>query len=332
MSREYLKILIIRFSSIGDIVLTTPVIRNLRKTYPDADLHFLTKKKFSPLISENPYINHFHLYEDNLIEIIKTLKRERFDCIIDLHHNLRTLFIKFFLGTKSFSFRKLNIEKWLMVKFKFDRLPRIHIVDRYVETVDKLGVKNDGLGLDYFQAASDLIVINRLFPAIEGKFIALVLSGTYRTKKFPNHRIIRLCNKINIPVLLLGGKNEEEDAAIIANALPENIIGNAVNKLSLGQSASVISQAYRVITNDTGMMHIAAAFKKQIISVWGNTIPEFGMTPYFGVRASENELSFIAQVSNLPCRPCSKLGFDKCPKTHFKCMNDISEESIVKAL
>jgi ADP-heptose:LPS heptosyltransferase len=116
---------------------------------------------------------------------------------------------------------------------------------------------------------------------------------------------------------LLGGK---EDAAIAEQVyqLHKNNTINLCGKLNLNQSASIIQQSHKVITSDTGLMHIAAAYKKDIISLWGNTIPEFGMGPYFAGKNSQ-----ILEVKNLSCRPCSKLGYKKCPKGHFKCMNDI---------
>src|SRR5665811_495333 len=146
-----MKFLIIRFSSIGDIVLTTPVVRCLRKKFPDAQIHYLTKQSFASIVLTNAYINKVHVFKDDMDAIIEELKKENFDYIIDLHHNLRTLRIKQVLKKiKSFSFNKLNIQKWVFVNFKINIMPDKHIVDRYMETVKSLGVVNDGLGLDYF--------------------------------------------------------------------------------------------------------------------------------------------------------------------------------------
>ena len=142
-----------------------------------------------------------------------------------------------------------------------------------------------------------------------------------------NSKVISICKKINLPVILLGGSAEVENASKIHKALGYEKVFIAVNKYGISQSASLLKQSTAVITNDTGMMHIAAALQKRIISVWGNTIPEFGMYPYYG----ESQISSLkAQVLNLSCRPCSKLGYSKCPKGHFKCMNEINEEEIIK--
>ena len=103
-----MKFLIIRFSSIGDIVLTTPVVRCLKKKFPDSEVHYATKKAFHSIIKHNPYIDKVHLLENSTIALTAKLRRENFDCIIDLHHNQRTLLLKWLLGKKSFSFNKIN--------------------------------------------------------------------------------------------------------------------------------------------------------------------------------------------------------------------------------
>src|SRR5689334_7739334 len=113
-----MKFLVIRFSSIGDIVLTSPVVRCLKTQVATAEVHYLTKQSFAPIFTANPYIDKMHYLQDNLDSIIETLKQEDFDYVIDLHHNLRTLKVKRALNKKTFSFNKLNIEKWLLTGLK----------------------------------------------------------------------------------------------------------------------------------------------------------------------------------------------------------------------
>lgn len=316
-----MKILIIRFSSIGDIVLTSPVIRCLKKQLPESSIHFVTKSQFLPLLEANPFLDKIHLLKQDLNELIRELKTEKFDLIIDLHKNLRSLRIKQILGVPSKSFDKLNPEKWLMVNFKFNFLPDKHIVDRYLETVKESGVENDGQGLDYFIPAP----IIEKFKTPESKYIAWVLGATHNTKKYPVEQVISTCKMLNRKVILIGGKNEfefAEQVKIEANTDIENMCG----KLDLHQSALMLRDSMLVISNDTGMMHIAAAFKKPVVSLWGNTIPEFGMYPYYGKHLVSNA---ILEVKGLSCRPCSKIGYAKCPRGHFKCMKDIDPEMLV---
>ena len=142
------KVLVIRFSSIGDIVLTTPILRCLKRQMEDVEIHYLTKKTFANLLVNNPYISKVHCFNTDLNLIIEDLKKENFDCIIDLHKNIRTFRVKMKLKVPSFTFNKLNIEKWLLVKLKINILPKVHIVDRYFKAVKSLGVVNDNKGLD----------------------------------------------------------------------------------------------------------------------------------------------------------------------------------------
>ena len=323
------KILIIRFSSIGDIVLTTPIIRCLKKQLPDAEIHYLTKEQFYPVIKKNPYINKIHLLKDNLEETISELKAENYDHIIDLHKNIRSLFVKKKLRKPSSSFCKINFYKWLIVNFKINRLPDLHIVDRYFKSVKKLNITNDGEGLDYFIPEDEEININDLPENFRNGYIGFVIGGKHVTKILPEEKVVSICKKIKKPIILLGGTEDKKAGENIQKQIGNNVF-NSCGEFSINQSASLVKNAEKIITNDTGLMHIAAAFKKEITSVWGNTIPAFGMFPYLPEK--EKNKSKIIEVKNLKCRPCSKIGFDKCPKKHFDCMNAIDESEIVELI
>jgi len=327
-----MKILIIRFSSIGDIVLTTPVVRCLKTQLDDAEIHYATKQKFENLFEENPYIDKVHFLNGGLRQYIQQLRAEKFDYIIDLHNNLRTRIIKSSLGIKSYSFNKLNWEKWLMVNLKINKLPNIHIVDRYLEIVKEMGVKNDSLGLDYFIPEKDEVPVEWLPETHRSGYVAYVIGAQHTTKKLPLRKMIELCDRINKPIILLGGKEDAATGEEVRQFFESNkgsesfeaglkelnkktIIYNACGKYNLNQSASLVKQSRFVFSHDTGLMHIAAAFKKEIFSIWGNTIPSFGMYPY-------RTKFTVFENTKLNCRPCSKIGYKKCPKGHFKCMND----------
>ena len=324
MQNQKVKFLVVRFSSIGDIVLTTPVIRGLKQQVEDAEVHFLTKKTYLDVVKHNPNIDKIHLFDKDFSVLVETLKHEFFDYIIDLHHNLRTTRLRNALGIPSFSFNKLNKEKWVMVNFKKNILPNVHIVDRYMKCVALFDVKDDGKGLDYFIASEDEVNLSALGLEINN-FTAFVIGATHATKRLPNEKIIEICQKIKGKIVLLGGPDDVENAKIIEKALSDNRLVNTCGQMKLNQSAYLVQKARVVITHDTGLMHIAAAFKKKIISVWGNTIPEFGMTPYFPAEGSK-----IIEVKGLKCRPCTKIGFKACPKGHFKCMNDINVAEITE--
>jgi len=319
------KILIVRFSSIGDIVLTSPVIRCLSQQIPEIEIHYVCKQSFETVLINNPYVHKLYTFKEDISELFEELSSEHYDLVLDLHKNLRSSRLKRQLKIKSFVFDKLNIKKFLVVNFKLSKLlPPKHIVDRYFETVQTIGVKNDGKGLDYFLDENDNLDLSKLIVRADKKFIALVIGGSYYTKKIPLNKLLAICALAKLPIILLGGKEDQAIAEQILKQFPDLI--NGCGSFTINQSASIISQSEWVITSDTGMMHIASAFNKKIISIWGNTIPEFGMSPY--LPKAKNRL---LQVSGLECRPCSKLGYHTCPLGHFKCMNDV-DISVVEAL
>ncbi|GAA4000314.1 glycosyltransferase family 9 protein [Hymenobacter fastidiosus] len=341
-----MKILVLRFSSIGDIVLTTPVVRALSQQVPGARVHFATKPAYRGIVAANPYVTKVHCLTGSLGELVAELKAERFDYVVDLHNNLRTGLIKLRLGVKSSSFDKLNLQKWLLVNLKIDQLPRVHIVARYLAAAAPLGVTDDRQGLDYFIPEQDEVDLAAALPAtFQRGYVAFAIGAQHATKRLPVERIIELCALLRRPIVLLGGPEDESTGHVVELAFERNVpavvpapprlpdspyyfpppvgeptqltsIYNACGKFSLNQSASLVRQAELVVSHDTGLMHIAAAFQKQIFSVWGNTVPEFGMYPY------RSEFR-VLEVPGLSCRPCSKIGYAECPQGHFKCMREI---------
>jgi len=310
-----LKILVVRFSSIGDIVLTTPVLRCVKQQLPGVTLHYLTRRRFADVLKANPHIDKLWLMDESIDELLEPLRDESFDYIVDLHSNFRTLMLKLFLEIPSFTFNKLNLRKWLLVNFKVNALPRKHVVERYLQTVKPLGVKNDHQGLDYFIPRDDEIGIDQLPLTHLHGFVAVAFGAAHATKSIPYEKLKELCSALPVPVILLGGKAERELANRIEADFPVKIY-NACGLLNINQSASIVSKAKAVIATDTGLMHIAAAFRKPIVSVWGNTVPAFGMHPYLPTNPNRNAVMEV----NLKCRPCSKIGYAKCPRGHFKCM------------
>ena len=322
------KILIIRFSSIGDIVLTTPVIRCLKNQVEgEAEIHFLTKKDFAPLVSENPYVSKLYTIDKSTNEVIEDLQTEQYDYVVDLHKNMRARRVKRKLKALSFTFDKLNFKKWLLVNFKWDKMPDIHIVDRYLASVKALGIEKDEEGLDYFLPSDFKLSFPIPFPV--NQYVVLVLGANHGTKKIPEIKMREILSKSKQPFVLLGGKEDQALGEQLAQLSPERIF-NAAGKTTLHESAFLIKESKSVITPDTGMMHIAAAFQKPILSLWGNTVPELGMYPYYE-KGKENR-STIFEIKDLSCRPCSKIGFSKCPKGHFKCMMEIESDSVVNKL
>ena len=320
-----MKLLVIRFSSIGDIVLTTPVIRCIKKQRPDIEVHYLSKIAFRSILDSNPYIDkHFYL-NDDLPDVIEQLKKEKYDEIVDLHHNARTFRIKKALNIPSHSFNKLNIQKWLLVNFKINLMPPYSIVERYMETVNHLGIKNDGKGLDFF-VPDDIKITTKDLPMSHwAGYAGLVIGGSYFTKKLPVEKWKELINAIPYPVVLIGGPEDKEEGDQIAMLDPIKVY-NACGKFDFNESALLVKNAKVIAANDTGFMHIATAFQKPVVSFWGNTSPEMGMFPYYGdndLKEKPSDKLQLVENKKLSCHPCTKIGYNRCPKRHFKCMNEL---------
>ncbi len=316
-----MKILVIRFSSIGDIVLTTPVIRCLSNQLNNAEIHFLVKPAFVPVIEQNPYLTKIWTWEEG---VLSKLKDENFDFIVDLHNNLRSFSVKLALQRSSASLYKLNIAKYLLVRFGINRLPKIHVVDRYFAVVERLGVVNDGAGIDFYPSRGDYATIERLPVTFMQKYTAIVCGALQGTKSIPEEKLREFCNGIRGNLLFIGGSKERELGERLQAYFGDRSV-NMCGKTTIGESAVLLKNASAVLSPDTGMMHIAAAFNKPIAVIWGNTIADFGMGPYL---PKPDAAFFYSEVKNLPCRPCSKIGFPQCPKKHFNCMNMQNTERV----
>jgi ADP-heptose:LPS heptosyltransferase len=321
---EKQKLLIIRYSSIGDIVLTTPIIRAIYNQIPNAEIHYLVKKEYKIVIESNPFISKIHSFDKNDNNLIQELRNEKFDYIIDLHKNVRSKKVIRKLKVPFFTFDKLNFKKWFFVCFKINNLPLKHIVDRYFEGISPLGIKNDFQGLDFFIPESTHFDIDDLPAVFEDGFVAVTLGSMHGTKRIPTDKIVEISRILHKPVVLLGGKDVAHEGEEIANAIPDRVF-NTCGKINLNQSASLIQQSCCLLTSDTGLMHIGAALKVPVAVLWGNTVPEFGMFPYM---PQHEELYRNFETTTLHCRPCSKLGYKKCPRGHFKCMKSLDTQEI----
>ena len=325
-----MRLLFIRFSSIGDIVFTTPAIRCAKQQIPGVELHFLTKASMKAVTEANPYIDHFHYFDKDLNATIKDLKAFQFDYIIDLHKNLRTFQIQKALGVPSLSYQKLSLQKLLLTKLHLNYMPVRHIVDRSLDALSALGVVHDGKGLDYFIPKAATLPSNALPAAFQSGYIALVIGASYASKKLPVASLQALCHKIPYPIVLIGGKDDQSEGAAIEAINPIKIF-NACGKFNLHESALLVKQSRTVISHDTGFLYIACAFHKKTVAIWGATSPALQVEPYYPNTTSsfnKDEWYFNAIVPNLPCQPCSNYGTKQCPQGHFACMKKQDLQSI----
>ena len=313
-----MRLLFIRFSSIGDIVFTTPAIRAAKQQLPGVEIHFLTKPSMKAVTEANPYIDHFHYLENDLSATITALKSLEFDYVIDLHKNFRTLKIKRALGVPALTYKKLSWQKFLLTNLHWNFMPTRHISDRCLDTLEPLGVVNDGNGLDYFVPSSIQLSATALPTSHRSGYIALVIGASFASKKLPVAQLQALCKQLKYPIVLVGGKEDALEGEQVASADAVKIF-NACGKFSLHESALIVQQSKTVISHDTGFLYIACAYHKKTVAIWGATSPALQVEPYYPT-TDDTEMYFNAIVPNLPCQPCSNYGTKKCPQGHFACM------------
>lgn len=337
------KILLIRFSSIGDILLLSPLIRALRNTFPDAQIDFVTKSVYRELLIFNPNISNVIFLETDTFKELRALRRrlhnERYDLVIDVHNSLRSKYIRYFFPGRIFVLKKNSIIRFMLVNFGWNFYREIKsIVDRYFDTVQCLKVNRDHLGLELYFPEDTIMSVKSFFErmhfyANDNKVVGFVPSAKHLTKRWLPERFVelgvRIVREMNVKILIMGGKEDAEYCGDIAQMINRNVNNNvAVNcagTLSLLETASAFDTCDLVVSNDTGGMHIASARKRPIVAIFGPTVREFGFSPY-GTK------SVIIERKDLSCRPCSHIGGKRCPKKHFRCMRDIQVDDVFRAV
>jgi len=286
------------------------------------EIHYLTKRAFRDILSPNPHISKIYTIERSTNEVVAALKDEGYDYLIDLHRNLRSVRVRRALGVLDFAFEKYNFQKWLLVNFGINRMPNVHIVDRYMATIERFGIANDNEGLDYYIPPDENHMPAAVPETHRSGYVAMAIGAAHWRKRPRDQQYVAMCKALACPVVLLGGGGDRDRGHEIAK-LAGPLVWNAAGALSLHGSAYMVSQAEVVVTPDTGLMHIAAAFKKPIVSLWAATVPAFGMTPY------QNEaLAAIVEPAHLGRRPCSKLG-TRCKYKTCRCVDELPIERAI---
>lgn len=312
------KILLVRFSSLGDVLLTTPVIRALKNKYNEATIDFVVKSQFKDVYSNNPGIDHLLIYDKSeAINLKAKLRAKKYDLVIDLQNNWRSRSLTRRLNTEIIRFNKPTLKKLLLVLLKINLLKeKKSIVERYAEAIP--GLKLDGPGLE-------LNIPPEIKPTLEyGKlYIGICPGAKHFTKRWPAEYYIKLGNELSaqgIQIAVFGGSSEKALCELIASKIDGCI--NLQNNDDLYQLAADMKMCKLIISNDSGLMHITSAIKVPVVAIFGSTVQEFGFAPYM-VKNLILENNFIS------CRPCSHIGRSGCPKKHFKCMYDLTPQIVL---
>jgi ADP-heptose:LPS heptosyltransferase len=311
------KIIIIRLSSLGDILLTTPLIRSVKKQYPDIEIDFLLREEYKDTLLFNPYVNNLICFTNNRTdEVKKKIRTEKYDLIIDLQNNLRTAGLLEYSKAQLVKYKKKNISKFLLVKFKINLLKDAEPVPvRYAERISDFTL--DDKGLELFTNKGPSLLINH-----NEQYIGLAPGARHYTKKWLSEYFIELGNKLTSDgynILLFGGKDDKEICSLISKSVPGSI--SLANNNDLLQTSADMKYCKAIVCNDSGMMHTAAASGVPVLAIFGSTVKEFGFTPY-KIRYRVNE------HLSLPCRPCTHIGRKNCPLDHFKCMKEITPDAV----
>lgn len=316
-------VLIIRLSSFGDVLLTTPLIRALKENHKDVRIDFIVREQYYDLLKLNPAVNQIYVYETNkqkIKELRSSLIRNRYNFVIDLQNNLRSRLLLRNIASSIVRFKKHSIKKFLLVKFKINLLKNLTpIAERYIQTVPGLKPDNNGLEFHTDKYQSGLL-------SERTNIIGLCPGSRHFTKMWGKENFILLgsiLTKNGFNVVLFGGKDDINICAEISTMIQGAI--NLCNGNDALQTAADMKSCRAIVCNDSGLMHLASANKIPIIAIFGSTVRGFGFVPY-------KTKYIILENNSLSCRPCSHIGKDHCPKQHFKCMIAITPEHVFNNL
>ena len=322
------KILVTRFSSLGDIVLTTPVYHNLKLSYPECKIYVAVKEKFSDILAGNPYIDNLIVLKngESLFSLIKRIRRENFDVFIDLHNKIRSFILRLFCGIpRIVVYRKNTIRKYIYIKNRIEgKFLTKHTIDRYLDVLQEIGIRPTIKSPEIFIDNHFNVFCEKHNIGQNDLLIGLNPGSVWPTKKWLPERFAEVADSLTdhygAKIVMIGSNNDRDDIHKVLAATKHPCI-DLCGKTNLRELATLISRCALLITNDSGPMHIASALQVPIVAIFGSTTKELGFAPC-GTNNS------IVEVS-LPCRPCSSFGKKKCPKNHFKCMRDISSKTVI---
>jgi len=334
------KILIIRLSSLGDIVLTTPVVQSLKQKFPQSEIFFLTKSQYQDLLKNHP--NIFSLIEfdpkekhkgiSGFLKLVRQLRAFKFDLLVDLHANLRSFFICHLLKTQiKIKYNKRWLARFLLVHFKFLKAKPTHTVDSYLERLKKIGVnspqKEPRIFLDPESGnfLKDFLIEKKIKK--DDIVVGIHPGARWETKRWTEEKFVKVCQILNqrpkLKIILFGDQKDQEMIERMSPHIEDQKLFKAVN-LPLNKFMSLIKRCDCFVTNDSGPMHMASALEVPVVAIFGPTHPQLGFSP----RGSEN----VVLTAFVKCSPCSLHGEKRCFKESRFCMDLIEPEMVTNAV
>lgn len=315
---NYKKILLIRLSSLGDVLLTTPLLRTIKNLHSHLQIDYLIRNEYISCVEFSPHIDEViklnRDYKPN--EVRKLLVKNNYDVIIDLQNNLRSRVLTKGLSAKKFRYKKPYLDRFLLVNFKINRYKEVlPIPVRYSHAIPNFQLDEKGL---------ELYIPKKLNSQLDdsNKYIGICPGSRHKTKMWPPEYFIELGKMFaqqNYRIVLFGGKDDQKICNEMSESIPDSI--DLSNDNDLYTLAINMKKCKTIICNDSGLMHTSVAVGIPVVSVFGSTVKELGFFPYGGK-------NLVLENNSLSCRPCSHIGLDECPKKHFKCMKDIKPEIV----
>jgi heptosyltransferase-2 len=323
-------ILVIRFSSLGDVVLTTPVYPNLKSEWPNARITVLTKKSFQSVFEGNPHVDRVWTFDsdsEGYFSIAKRVHEEKFDLIVDLQNNLKSYFLRVIAGPPlAVPVDKVSMARWKLLLLKWaSPVLEGSVRERNLDTLRRINVGRAFEETQLFpQNAED--VLKKLNIPVGRRLIGIAPGARHATKRWPVEKFAEAANRLgafpDTTLLLLGDKSDEAVGKAVQGKLVVDH-RNIVGRTNLSELIAVTSRLSFLLTNDSGLLHVGEALGVRLVSIFGPTVRAFGFAPY-------RSTSRVVEVS-LPCRPCSRHGDEACPLRHHNCMMDVDVSAVLFA-
>jgi len=323
-----LTVLLVRFSSIGDILLTTPLVRALRRRHPDAQLVYVTKRALTPLVTDNPHVSRVVALEPgepvtHLAARLRTLEPTHG---LDLHGSLRSLALRVLLRCRWSGYSKRRLARALLVRVKRDLFSqRTPVPERYFEAARRLGVRPDTNPPEFFLGAAARARVHHWLRERGFKdrpVVALAPGAAHATKRWPIANWVAAAERLRdagVHLVVVGGPDDRGAAQQLAP-----LAELAAGEFTLQETGALLAHSRAVVSGDTGVMHMATGVGTPVVALFGPTVEQFGFFPY---RARATVLQ-----RDLPCRPCSTMGSARCPLGHHRCLRDIAPAEVADAV